>query len=122
MVEDHWVRVRVGVGGMNKSFQCSGPVPGQAAKASRKGRSCTKKKGTLSPSQRGRGQVYRSVVRCGRGSQESGIRIIKLAGQGQVMLLRAFWQETRSSAGSGLAGGGGLGLRSRDPEVQRSVC
>lgn len=36
MVEDHWVRVRVGVGGMNKSFQCSGPVPGQAAKASEK--------------------------------------------------------------------------------------
>lgn len=33
-----------GCGGMNKSFQCSGPVPGQAAKASRKRRSCTKKK------------------------------------------------------------------------------
>lgn len=45
MVEDHWVRVRVGVGGMNKSFQCSGPVPGQAAKASekKKGRAPKKK-------------------------------------------------------------------------------
>lgn len=64
--------------------------------------------------------MYRSVVRCGRGSQESGIRIIKLAGQGQVMLLRAFWQETRSKRR--LAGGGGLGLRSRGPEMQRSVC
>lgn len=28
--------MRVRVGGMNKSFQCSGPVPGQAAKASKK--------------------------------------------------------------------------------------
>jgi hypothetical protein len=49
------------------------------------------------------------------GGQESGMEI-KLAGQGQVMLLRAFWQETRSSTGSGLAGGGG-GLG----EVSRSV-
>jgi hypothetical protein len=30
MVEDHW---SVCVGGVNKSFQCSGPVPGRAAKA-----------------------------------------------------------------------------------------
>lgn len=37
----------------------------------------------------------------------------KLAGQGQVMLLRAFWQETRSSAGSGLAGWRAGGRRRR---------
>lgn len=52
------------------------------------------------------------------GSQESGMEI-KLAGQGQVMLLRAFWQETRSSAGSGLAGGGGLGEVWRSVELNR---
>lgn len=40
------VRVRVGVGGgMNKSFQCSGPVPGQAAKASKKRESLAPRKG-----------------------------------------------------------------------------
>lgn len=35
------------------------------------------------------------------------------------MLLRAFWQETRSSAGSGLAGGGGLGEVWRAVELNR---
>lgn len=48
MVEDHWSVcecVWVWGGGMNKSFQCSGPVPGQAAKASKKRESLAPRKG-----------------------------------------------------------------------------
>lgn len=66
--------------------------------------------GTLSPSQQGRGQVYWTVVRTG-GSQESGIEI-KLAGQGEPMLLGAFWPIVIRSAGRGLV---------RSLEVCRSV-
>jgi hypothetical protein len=98
--------VRVG-GGVNKSFQCSGPVPGQAAKASKKNEKVLDQKRDAFPFTAKTRTDVQDRGACREGSQESGMEI-KLAGQGQVMLL-AFWQETRSSAGSGLAGGGGLG-------------
>lgn len=109
-------RVRVACGGAGWTSRFNVPAPFQ----DKRPRPVKKEKGlgqrgTLSPSQRGRGQIYRTWRACREGSQESGMEI-KLAGQGQVMLLRAFWQQTRSSAGSGLAGGGGLWVR-----VWRSV-